>query len=639
MHNKKISSLVAVFAIAVSLFSAVNFAQAETMPYIIINEVQISGENSNDEFIELFNPADTSIDLKGYKLAKKTKTGSTESVLVSAAKFSGTIQARGYFLIAHPNYKDEISADLAYSSSTYSVSKDNTIFLYNKDGVLLDEIGFGEVNNANSENSPAPNSDANQSIERTSFIDTDNNASDFSINTSPTPKNSTLVETDTEDDSDDDNNIPDDPEKCATFSKNIRLNEILPNPKNDEEKEEFIELVNGDSELVDLFGWTIRDGSKTRKYVFKEHIELESGKYFAVYRPDSKITLNNSSESVTLYNPQGEITSSVSWDKSTKDASYGFDGKKWKWSKYLTPNKKNKFDSEPSVKIVKPKRAFKGLLTKFGAKAKDKETKKLKYAWDFGDGKKSYLAETSHKYLDTGKYTVTLAITDYSQTVEKSFTLQVKKYPRPDIEIVKIVPNPAGKDSEGEIVGVRNNSKKKIDLAGWKIATGAGKNIYNHPIIGEIGLGPGETKAITREICKFSLNNKAGKVSLVMPDTKTADAVEYEKGKIAEDEAYAKIDGEWQWITPEINNESSDSGDEVTNEVAPTSENENMGEVLGATDENIFASPNFRSRFTSEDAYIFLNRINFAKPFEKEMSYRPATDPSSSIAYLIASLI
>ena len=97
------------------------------------------------------------------------------------------------------------------------------------------------------------------------------------------------------------------------------------------------------------------------------------------------------------------------------------------------------------MKISKVKTAYKDLYTEFSAKAKDKETKKLKYAWDFGDGKKSYLAKTSHKYLDTGKYTVTLTVGDDSQTVEKSFVLAVKNCPRLYLEIVKIMPQPRRK--------------------------------------------------------------------------------------------------------------------------------------------------------------------------------------------------
>ena len=128
---------------------------------------KLPAQISNDEFIELFNPTNAPIDLEGYKLSKKTKTGSSESTLVSAAKFSGTIQAHGYFLIAHPGYKDKISADLPYSGSTYYISNDNTVFLYDKDGTLLDKVGFGAASDF--ERSPASNPDANQSIEKDGF--------------------------------------------------------------------------------------------------------------------------------------------------------------------------------------------------------------------------------------------------------------------------------------------------------------------------------------------------------------------------------------------------------------------------------------------------------------------------------------
>jgi hypothetical protein len=790
MHNKKISPAAAIFAVAVALFSAAKFAQAETTPHIIINEIQASGASSSDEFIELFNPTDSPIVLDGYKLNKKTKSGSESTLLSSttATKFLGTIPAHGYFLIAHPNYDDALPADLLYASSS-GVANDNTVLLYDKNGVLLDKVGFGAASDF--ENAPASNPTSNQSLERIAFADTDNNAADFFISASPAPENSTVVETDNENDLADDDDTPDDPEKCATFSEDIRLNEIfpypqsgdefveitnagencvdvsswkvmdgadhkktfpensmiypgeylflegnlflnndsdtvyllatdgsakddaldhrsyekaregfsfafdgkgwnwtsvftpeaenifdssvieasteasmetskvsnnetkpsekvylneiLPNPKGDEEKEEFIELVNNDSGPIDLFGWTIRDGSKTGKYVFKEHVEIESGEYFAIYRPDSKITLNNSSESVTLYNPQGKITSSVSYDKSTEDASYSFDGKKWKWSKYLTPSKKNKFDSEPSMKITKPKSAHKGLFTEFDAKAKDKETKKLKYAWDFGDGKKSYLAKTTHKYLDTGKYTVTLSVTDDSQTVEKSFSLQVKKYPRPDLEIMKIIPNPAGSDAEAETIDLKNNSNKKINLKGWKIATGSGEKLFNHPISGEFSLDANETKTVTREFSKFSLNNKAGKVQLVMPDEKVIDEIKYSKEKIADDEAYTKIDGEWQWIAPGAKDENANPEEnaEVIDDPTGAIDNANNGdgEVLGAADENMPVSPSYDPSFSSEDAYIFLSDIGFLKSQTNEINYCPLKSTTTSLEYYLISSI
>ncbi|MDI6778430.1 MAG: lamin tail domain-containing protein [Patescibacteria group bacterium] len=424
--------------------------------------------------------------------------------------------------------------------------------------------------------------------------------------------------------------------ESTTTNEKIYLNEILPNPKNGSDGE-YIEIASGESGPVDLYGWRIKDASKSKGYQFKEHIVLDSGEYFAIYRSETKIVLNNSNESVNLYSPQGEVASSAAFDKSQKNASFNFDGENWKWSKYLTPGKKNKFDSEPSVKIRKPKNAFKDIPVEFSAKAKDKETKKLKYVWDFGDGKKSYLAKISHKYLATGKYTVTLSVSDDSQTIEKSFILAVKNYPRPDLEMVKIIPNPVGNDSDGEIVEIRNNSGKKVSLDGWKVATGSDDKIYNHPISGEIGLEPNEIKTITREFSKFSLNNKSGKIQLVMPDGKVADVVEYQKEKIAEDEAFAKIEGKWQWISSPNNlpgkEKSPEEEDSSKINEEEINSNENKREILGATDEKQPYYAPLSVGYSSEDEYIFFKLFGLLEYKPREADFCPAIQPANTLAY------
>ncbi|MFA6193245.1 MAG: lamin tail domain-containing protein [Parcubacteria group bacterium] len=561
-----------------------------------------SSDEDAGEFTEIYN-ADSKeiIELSGWKLEDKTGNSyPLPDVSLQPGKY------RAFYR----------------NSSKFSLNNTGSeeIFLKNPIGEVVDHISYsGTVK----EDSAYALSD-----------------SDFLWTSSPTPGEKNIfdapsieasIEASMEDSSGSDGG--------AATDGNVYLSEILPNPK-DGSDGEYIEIANGNIEPVDLFGWRIKDTSKSKGYQFKEHTIIDPGEYLAVYRPDSKIALNNSDESVYLYNPKNEIASSVSFAKSIKNSSYNFDREVWKWSKYLTPSKKNKFDSQPSVKITKPKHAYKDLFTEFSANAKDKETKKLKYSWDFGDGKKSALAKTSHKYLDTGKYTVTLSVTDDSQAVEKNFTLEVKKYPRPNLEIVKIIPNPAGSDTETETIDLKNNSNKKINLTGWKIATGSGEKIYNHPISEEFSLDANETKTITREFSKFSLNNKAGKIQLIMPDGKVADVVEYAKEKITEDEAYAKIDGEWQWLEPGEKDENTDESDTTEDDTAVDDQyKDKNGEVLGVSDENQLASSSYNSSFNSESAYIFLSRINFVPLSKQETKYCSANSPSSNIAYLIASLI
>jgi hypothetical protein len=574
--------------------ASTNIKLSEIFPY----------PESGDEFVEITNIGESCVDVSGWKIMDGTdhkKVFPENSILET-----------GEYLFLKGNFYLNNDSDTAYLLDANGDAKTDA----------LDKISYEKAK----ENYTYALSNGN-----------------FSWTSAPTPgeKNvfsSPIIEASTEASIEDSLNS----DNKADISGKVLLNEILPNPAGSSD-DEYIEIANDDDKIADLYGWKIKDSSKSKGYQFKEHTLLNPGEYLAIYRPESKISLNNSTESVYLYDSQNKLVSSASLEKSRKNSSYNFDGETWKWSKYLTPGEKNKFDSEPSVKIEKPKHVYKDIFTEFSAKAKDKETKKLKYAWDFGDGKKSNLAKTSHKYLDTGKYTVTLAVSDDSQTVEKSFSIKVKKSPRPNLEITKIVPNPTGNDSEGEVIDIKNNSNKKIDLAGWKIATGSGDKIYNHPITDKISLAPNETKTITREFSKFSLNNKAGKLQLVMPDGKTVDEVKYSKEKIAEDEAYAKIGGEWMWIAPgekDENAEEADTVDEESGSEDIAEENAaNNGEVLGAANEEIPASPVHRSYFSSEDAFIFLTDIGFLRSQNKEINYCPLKNTTASLEYFLISSI
>ncbi|MDD5489104.1 MAG: lamin tail domain-containing protein [Candidatus Moranbacteria bacterium] len=614
---------------------------------LIISEVLVGGTSADEEFIELYNPTSADIDLKSLplKLHIVNSAGTDTSKTLAYVTLNPTIKSQGYFLLGSATFREkhsEIAIGATYSAALVSNGAVYISTSATKDSSIIDSICWGTSAKCSF---PLPDPKQNYSLERIE------NGPDWQESCeaggtpgkesgkcedvkSPSAENTSseanVSDTSTGSENTNTTNFSD-----TAAAEKVYLNEILPHPKGDEKNEEYIEIMNQENGPVDLFGWTIRDGSKTGKYVFKNHAEIKSGEYFSIYRPESKLALNNSAETVTLFNPRGEITSSVSWNKTTEGSSYNFDGASWKWSKYLTPGKENKFDSLPVVKISKIKTTYKDLYTEFSAKAKDKETKKLKYVWDFGDGKKSYLAKTSHKYLDTGKYTVTLSVSDDSQTVGKSFVISVKNYPRPDLEIAKIVPNPAGNDSDGETIDVKNNSGKKVDLEGWKIATGSGDKIYNHPISAGITLAPGETKAITRKVSKFSLNNKAGKVRLLSPNENIIDEVEYSNEKIAEGEAYVKINGEWQWIAPSDNPSKKEESFEEDSDNNENEENGSSddGEILGATDENQTDLAPKSALYSPEDKFIFFKLFGLLEYEPHEAEYCPAFQPENTLAY------
>lgn len=185
-------------------------AQAEN---VVISEIQISGANATDEFIELYNPTGTVIDLTGWKLAKRTAVATSSystNLLTSFPKKS--ILAHSYFLIAHPkDYDGGVPADAVYSSDSYSVASDNAVILYSDNGqTIVDLVGFGSA--ASFESSAVANPGNHQSVERKvdagsdasllfegndkwqgNGYDSNNNSQDFVLQNTAAPQNSLML--------------------------------------------------------------------------------------------------------------------------------------------------------------------------------------------------------------------------------------------------------------------------------------------------------------------------------------------------------------------------------------------------------------------------------------------------------------
>jgi hypothetical protein len=192
------------------IFSAITFIilhDAETVKsdnsnYIVLSEIQTRGiASASDEFIELYNPTASSIDLTGWRLTKKaTATTSAETNLI--ASMSGSIEPHKFFLITSNQAVSSPSADLKFSSS---VADDNSIYLRDSNENLIDK--FGALGAIDPEGSPTPKASSGQSYERKANTnstaqsmtngadelagngeDTDNNANDFILRDSPQPQ-------------------------------------------------------------------------------------------------------------------------------------------------------------------------------------------------------------------------------------------------------------------------------------------------------------------------------------------------------------------------------------------------------------------------------------------------------------------
>jgi hypothetical protein len=455
------------------------------------------GSDGDGEFIEIFNDSDDDIELGDWSLRDES-------------------EKLFYF-----DKDDEIEGN-----GFLSVSYDESKISLNNSGdeiVLLNPIGE-EVDEMKYEDAP----------EGESFALNDEKKFQWTSLVTPGEKNEFPV--------------------VKKYPKKIKFNEILSNPDGRDDDAEWVELFNENDFAVDLSEWKI-ENSRTKIFEI-ERGEIGDGKLLVISIKDTSFSIKNSDEKLTLLNPNGDEVDEIEMVESAlSGASFNRGGdESWSWSNYPTPGLKNKINHRPVIKVEIPDDFYEGMKMEFDAsKTKDEDGDELKFRWEFGDEHKSYLEKATHVYEKTGEYLVVLRVDDGSIYTYKEFKIEVEKYPKREVRIVKFVPNPIGKDSEEEIIWLKNETKKKVNLKNWSVATGSSMSkLTNHPIYEDFIIRPGKTKGLERDDCKFSLLNKKGRVILRYPNGETADKVKYEKEKIEEGEILEIQNGELIWVKAEL---------------------------------------------------------------------------------------
>jgi uncharacterized protein YdeI (BOF family) len=126
----------------------------------------------------------------------------------------------------------------------------------------------------------------------------------------------------------------------------VRLNEILPDPEESDETNEFIELYNYGDQPVSLLNYQIDDiEGGSSPYTFADYT-IEPDQYFVLGRPESKITLNNDSDSVRLFDPEKNLIEEINYTDSKSNWSYNYTASGWKWSSKITKGAENEIVGE-----------------------------------------------------------------------------------------------------------------------------------------------------------------------------------------------------------------------------------------------------------------------------------------------------
>ncbi|KKR21248.1 MAG: Cell surface protein [Candidatus Moranbacteria bacterium GW2011_GWA2_39_41] len=580
---------------------------------IIISAVQIEGAEKADDFIELYNTTCNDIALANWKLIRKNSIGSEDTL----GTLKNIIPAKGHYL--WENTSKNLSDIPDYSTKSYTISNDYSVALFDSTEIKIDSLTWG--NNLLPFNdtlfyllNPAPS----ESILR-------NTSDEISTQINYVPKNSSIIDATELSSCPTEEPAPDpiDTPPAETYSDQLRLNELLPNPKDDETIGEYIELYNPEDFPIDLENWILKDSSST-KFVFSSGDIIGANDYLTIYRDTFKFALNNSGqEDVYLLNPNEDVVSETTYENAKEDTSFSFDDSDWKWTQQLTPDKENVFDALSQIKAKHIRDGFVGFPIEFSLEPDYDDFSKV--VWEFGDGKKSYLKNPTHTYLQNNTYTVKVATSGETANTSDSFTLKIKNYPREKVEIIGLLPNPLGTDSGQEWLEIKNNDQEIVNLKGWKLATGK-TNLLNHPIKDDFEIAPGKSAQLTRENAFFTLNNQAMKLELRYPDGKTADRVSYAKEKIADDEIYSKENGKWFWISAETEEEAVVPVDESTEIASPIED----APVLAETPVEVIPeeSPADMGKFSISDKWQtkrknWLNYLAYGLPTNKSPRLSP----------------
>ena len=159
---------------------------------LLLSEIVTGGTSASDEFAELTNVGSSAVDLAGLEVAYVTSTGGT--ITRKATWPSSTILEPGrHLLIANSTGIYAATADATYSGGFAATG--GSIVLRPIGGTPIDAVGWGDATNAFVEGSAAAAPPAGSSIERLpggsagNGTDTNVNATDFVIRSTPTPQN------------------------------------------------------------------------------------------------------------------------------------------------------------------------------------------------------------------------------------------------------------------------------------------------------------------------------------------------------------------------------------------------------------------------------------------------------------------
>ena len=286
---------------------------------IFINEIlpNPSGLDNDHEFIELFNPNNYSVDVNGWQL----KDATVRRYTINTTDYPSTVIAPfGYLAVFRQK-----------SGIALNNSDGDSVELYRPNGGLADKVFYLEAalndqSFAKAGNSfywtiqPTPNGlnvIKTESAAATAVQNSQNSGSSYSLSSQY---------------------VKDEIEFDAQKYQGLRINEFLPNPRG-ADSAEWIELYNGSSSTLNLFGFSLDDGEGgNRPYQFRASSSIPAFGFLVVPKSESGLALNNNQDKVRLISPDRQVFQEIAYENVLENHSYNYDAgeDEWFWSESAT---------------------------------------------------------------------------------------------------------------------------------------------------------------------------------------------------------------------------------------------------------------------------------------------------------------
>jgi len=443
---------------------------------VVINEFVSDPVLNDKEWVEIYNNSTSTVNLQDWELHEGDKTSTTTKKIVS---LSSALEANSFLVVTFSSSKLNNEGDL--------------IALYDSLGNLVDVVRYGNwIDNVDEnvyDNAPAT-SDPNAVARIVDGQNIGNNKNDFAITSQPTPGEPNIIKVI--------ENIPvssggggggssvETPNKIYN-PRDLVINELVSDPSDGEE--EFVELFNSTSEIIDLTNWKVADGSETETVLAEE---IDPKGFYVIKKP--KGNLNNAGDLVLLTDPSGKEIDKVvygTWD----------DG--------------NIYDNAPMASDPY------SLIRKVDGQDADNDY------YDF------VITDTITKNAKN-----IFAMSGEDKNVSENVVLQT------NVIINEVFPNPKGSDSEDEFIELFNNGQETIDLKDWKLSDSTTKKYTIKQGI----LKPGDYLLLKRSMTGIALNNTGGdEVKLYSPNGSVVDQASY-PGSASEEQSYVRNeDATWVW--------------------------------------------------------------------------------------------